>query len=246
MYFNDTVSKDNSLYHYALYLIGKTATDTTSLNITDFCRSANAYNRKGVYMAWRNSRGWEFDDSNYSTLPIATTTLVDSQQDYSLPSNALDVQRAEVLDNSGRYILLHRMDKEEVKDASLTEYYNTAGLPKYYDIVGNSILLYPAPSSSSVTTAAGLKLYFSRDVSSPTTPGAFRDISQEPGFHIMFHPYISYGVALDYGISKNYTQEKLVNIRLGLKEYEHNMTDYYSVRNDDYPTKFRPRLRSSL
>lgn len=246
MKYNDTVNKDNSLYHYALYLLGKSATDTTSLPIIDFCRSANNYYRKVAYLIWRNANGWEFDDSNYTTLPIATTTLVDARQDYALPSNALDIQRVEVMKSNGDYVLLSRMNKNEVKEEALSEYYSTNGLPKYYDLIGNSLFLYPAPSTEQVTAAEGLKIYLSRDISAPTTPGAFRDISQEPGFHINFHPYIACGVAVDYGTSKNYVAEKMQNLRLALKEYEVGISEYYAKRDRDYPTKFRPSVRSSI
>lgn len=237
------------MYHYTLYLLGKTATDTTSFPSTDWVRSAKTYYRKASYLIWKNATGWEFDDSNYTTLPIATADLVDQQQDYSLPSNALDVQRVEVKDDSGDYILLNRMNKTEVKDQALSEYYETPGMPKYYDVIGNSLMLYPKPSSSNVTVSSGIKLYLERDVSTPTMTtgsGAFREITQEPGFHINFHPYIAAGCAVDYGVSKNYTAEKMANLRLALKEYESSMAEYYASRDRDYPTKFRPSVRSSI
>ena len=249
MYYLNTTSKEDSLYHYTLYLLGKTATDTTSFPSTDWIRSAKAYTVKVGYLAWQNVAGWDFDDSNYTSLPIATADLVNSQQNYALPSNIFDVQRVEVMDNSGDYVLLNRMDKAEVKDQALSEYYKTDGLPKYYDLVGNSLLLYPKPSSSNVTLTSGLKLYFSRDVTSPTMTtgnGAFRDITAEPGFQSSFHPYIAAGCAVDYGVSKNYTPEKMANLRVALKEYESGIISYYSKRDRDYPIKFRPSVRSAI
>lgn len=249
MKFISTQSKDDSLYHYSLYLLGKTATDTTSYPSPDWVRSAKTYYRKAAYLIWRVSGGWEFDDSNYTSLPIATADLVNAQQDYTLPNNALEVERVEVMDDSGEYRLLNRMDKYEVKDEALSEYYDTDGLPKYYDVVGNSLMLYPKPATANVTLTSGLKLYLSRDVSVPTMTtgsGAFREITTEPGFQITFHPYIACGTAVDYGVSKNYTAEKMANLRASLKEYESQITDYYSKRDRDYPTKFRPSVRSSI
>lgn len=249
MKFISSSSKDDSLYHYTLYLLGKTATDTTSYTSSDWVRSAKTYYRKAAYLMWRQDAGWQFDDSNYTTLPVATTDLVNAQQDYSLPSNALDVQRVEVMKDDGKFVLLNRMDNKEVTNEAMSEYYDTNGLPKYYDVVGNSLLLYPIPATGSVTTSSGLKLYLSRDVSAPTMTtgnGAFREITQEPGFQITFHPYIAAGCAVDYGVSKNYTPEKMQNLRLALKEYETGINDYYSKRDRDYPTKFRPAVRSSI
>ena len=246
MKFLDTASKENSLYHHSLYLLGKTTTDTTSYAVTDWVRSANIYYRNAAYLIWRNDSGWQFDDSNYTTLPIATADLVDGQQDYALPSDAFDVQRVEILDGNGDYVLLNRMDKEEVKNRAMSEYYKTDGLPRYYDMVGNSLMLYPAPKEDDVTLTAGIKLYLARDVSAPSNPGAYRDIDQSPGFLVSFHPYISAGCAVDYGVAKNYTQEKMINLRLTLKENEQGILEYYAKRDRDYPTKFRPAVRSSV
>jgi hypothetical protein len=240
------------LYHYSLYLLGKTATDTTSYTVSDWLRSAKTYYRKAAYSIWRNASGWEFNDSNYvsstNNSPIATKDLVNAQQSYSIPTGALDIQRVEVMNNAGNYVLLSRMDKTEVREQALSEYYKTNGLPKYYDVMGNNVMLYPIPATGSITTTNGLKLYVARDISSPvmTSNGAFRTISSEPGFHITFHPYIAIGCSVDYGVAKNYTADKMNNLRLALKEYEAGIADYYGQRDRDYPTKFRPSVRSSL
>ena len=146
MQINISTSKEDSLYHYALFLLGLLNTDTTSFPAADFIRSANSWTRKAVYLTWKNSSIWEFDDSNYTTLPIGTTTLVDSQQDYALPTNALDVQRVEVKDSSGNFQVLKQFDKTQITEA-LTEYYETAGMPVYYDVIGGSLFLYPKPAT---------------------------------------------------------------------------------------------------
>jgi hypothetical protein len=234
------------LYHYTTYLLGKTANDSTSLPVSDFCRSANVYYRKAAYIIWRNTVGWEFDDSNYANLPTATTTIVDEQQDYGLPTNALSLERVEVLDIDGNYVKLTRMDKEEVISEAMSEYYKTPGMPRRYDVYANSVLLYPKPSTDYVTATKGLKLYLSRDVSVPSTPVAYRNISTQPGFQITFHPYLAYGAALDYGIAKNYTQTKIELLKTALQEYEIQLSDYSSKRDRDYPVKIRPKSRSSV
>lgn len=241
MYINDSTNPQNSIYHYTLFLLGLDSTDTTSYAVADFIRSANSWVRKAVFLSWRNSDAWEFDDSNYSTLPIATTTLVNEQADYSLPSNGLDVERVEVLDSSGNYKLLTQLDKGMV-DSAMTEYYETPGMPAYYDLVGNSLVLYPKPSASYVTVAAGLKLYLARDIDGFTT----LDTSQEPGFVPTFHPYVAYGSALDYAIAKNIDVNKVSVIKLGLNEYQSAIQDYYAKRNKDSKVKIRPRTKSNI
>ena len=249
MQFISTQSKDDSLYHYTLYLLGKTSTDTTSYTSTDWVRSAKTYCRKAGYLAWQNASGWKFDDSNYTSLPIATTTLVNGQGDYAMPTGILDIDRVEVLDDSGDYKLLNRMTKKEVKEYAISEYYKTDGLPKYWYPEGNSIFLKPEPATGSVTMVEGLKLYLSRDITAPTMTtgnGALREIITSPGFQVSFHPYVAIGCAVDYGVSKNYTQQKMDNLRASFREYESGIADYYSRRDREYPVKFRPAIRSSI
>jgi len=151
-----------------------------------------------------------------------------------------------VLGIDGNYVVIERMDKAEVNDTAMSEYYETPGMPRYYDIFGNSVMLYPKPDTGVVTATKGLKIYLSRDISAPSNPGAYRNISTQPGFQITFHPYLAYGVALDYGVSKNYPQDKIALLKTALQEYEIQLSDYYSKRDRDYTTKFRPKIRSSI
>lgn len=247
MKFIDTSSQHDSLYHYTTFLLGKSVTDTTSFPPSDWTRSAIVYYRKAAYYIWKNTSGWEFDDSAYtSDLPIATTTLVDQQQNYSIPTNALDIERVEVKGSDGTYVLLSRKNKEEITHHAMTQFYGTPGFPKYYDILGNSIFLYPAPAASVVTLVSGLKVYLARDISAPTIPTSYQSVATSPGFHIDFHPYISVGCALDYGVRSNYVKEKMDNLKALYTEYQTNMEYYYSQRDRAYPTKLRPARRSSI
>jgi hypothetical protein len=211
-------------------------TDTTSFPLADFARSVNSWLRTLVFLVWKNSPIWEFDDSNQTTLPIATTSTVASQQDYSLPSNALDVQRVEILNNS-EYQVLKQFDKTEIPQTALTEFYEVAGDPIYYDVIGNSVMLYPKPSS--VTT---LKLYLARDIVPFTTSST----TTEPGTTAMFHPYLAYGSALDYSIARNLDANKVATIRTGIALYENMVEEHASLKNRDYKTKLRPRLNNSI
>lgn len=234
--------KHNSLYHYTLYLLGLDSSDTTSLPVVDFIRSANSWLRRLVFLIWKSSAQWEWDDSNQTDLPIATTDLVADQQDYSLPSTAIDVQRVEVLDDDGNYQPLVQFDKSQVSDIALTEYYETAGLPIFYDIIGSSLFLYPKPSSTDVTTTDGLKLYLARDIDAFTTT----DTSQEPGIQPWFHPYISYGGAKDYAISKNLDANKVSLIDTEIVRYEVAIKEHAVKRNKDFKTRIRPKSSSSI
>lgn len=241
MKINSSTTPSDSLYHYTLFLLGLSATDTTSLPVNDFFRSVNSKLRKAAFLMWKSDSSWEFDDSNYDTYAIATTALVDGQQTYTLPTELLDIQRVEVMDNDGNYHLIDQFVKEKIGIA-LTEYNEEDGMPMYYDIMDGALFLYPAPSDSEVTTAAGLKIYLSRDIDEFDTT----DTTKEPGIKEIFHPYLAFSAAYDYAISKNMGQQRVQLLSNELTKYERSIEEYYSKRNKDYKVKLSPSSRSSI
>ena len=235
-YFNST-NKENSLYHDCLSLLGLSTSDTTSYPIADFTRSANEAYKLTNQLIWQNTGEWEFDDSNYTTLPDATRDLVASQKDYQIPSYAQKIDRLEVMDSSGDYQVVVQFDKSMNSDA-MTELYSTTGLPEYYDLVGRSIVLYPTPDATNCTLTAGLKLYFTRDIDKFDVT----DTTREPGFDKDFHRMISLGAAIDWALPKG------LNVLGGLQNQMSNMKEnlakFYGSRDRDLKTKIVPPIRS--
>jgi len=224
-----------------LFELGLSATDTTSFPIEDFTRSVNTWLRKAVFLIWHSSSTWEFDDSNYTTLPVATADLVADQQDYSLPTEALDVQRVAVLNSSSDYVRLKKFSKEQI-ETSLSEYYEDSGMPAEYEVRAGSLFLYPPPATGSVTTTKGLKIYIARDIN----PMEITDTDKELGIQEIFQPYVSFGAALDYAIAKNMSRDKITSLKVGLQEYKDTIKVYYAKRDKDIKIKIRPGAKSSV
>lgn len=177
---------------------------------------------------------WQFDDTNYTDLPIGTKNLVASQQDYTFDTTHLMVERVEVKDASGLWHLLSPLDETQVRE-SLTEYQKTAGMPTEYSLRGSSLFLYPPPASGSVTTTSGLKVYFQRtaDVftSAQVTTG-----TKVPGIASPFHMLLCYKASLPYCMS--YKKDRVGLYEKKAMDLERDMLAYYSKR-----TKMeRPRL----
>lgn len=235
---NNTIS--DSLYHHALYLLGIPVTDTTTLSLDNFTRSANIWYRNVAYWIWKIQDQWEFDDSTWTTIPIATTTLVANQQYYTLPTTALDVLRVEVMDVNGDYRLLTPIDNTMIKEAT-SEFFETAGMPQYYDLVGDSVVLYPKPSADSVTTVKGLKIYLQRDVN----PFSTTDRTRQPGFYVSFHPVISYGAAYDFAFS-NGLPDKANMLLTELGRFQNNIETHYAKRQKDFKKKINPVTKLSI
>ncbi len=227
----------------ARFLLGFGVNDTATYSNADIARNSNNWYRRAINLIWETVGDWEYDDTNYSTLPNATTDLVDAQSegicqaDYELPSGAQTVERVEVMDSDGDYVLMKSITKEQIKDEAMTEMFEESGMPEYYDMVGRSIILYPTPATADVTLTAGLKVYVSRDISEFNATTTTR----EPGFANNFHRFISVGNALDYANAKGMT-DKVSIYREQIATIQKEMQEFYARRHE---RDFRPRIMPS-
>jgi len=207
-------------------------TDSTTYPLIDKARNINAWYRKVVSWIREVPSVWEYDDSNLATLPIYTTDLVHKQQDYELQSTAQKIRRVEVLDSDGDYVLLNPIDSEEIGEAT-SEYYETAGLPQKYDLIGRSVMLYPKPSSADVTTTAGLKIYVDRDIDEFIST----DTTKEPGFVSNFHRVLSLGAAYDFESDPTAKNALMAQIM----DFKREIQNFYPTRQRESVVKIKPK-----
>lgn len=231
MQFSESTN-DTGLYQDALFLVGK---DTNNFPIKDFTRLVNRHYYDAVVDIWKSQDSWIFDDTNNSGLPQASQNLVDSQEAYDLPTGALKVRRVEVLDNSGDAHVLQPIREEEIGEA-LSEFAETDGLPRYYRLIKDQILLYPEPAAASVTTTNGLTIYFLREVDE----FAATDTTQEPGIPEPFHRILSLGAAYDFAIAKSLPQSQ--SLLLEKERLMVRMREFFATRHEASPPKLRPRV----
>lgn len=206
-----------------------TKTNSTSLPIADLVILANNAMERVASLIMQSDGLWQYDDTNQTDLPIGTTTLTDSQQDYSLSTTHLAIERVEVKDQNGNWSVLQQLDKQEYDGVSLSNAFPSTGLPEYYDVQGSSLLLYPAPN---YTQAASLKVYYKRG------PSLFdsSDTTKNPGFNSLYHDLIPLWVAYDYAISNGMNTAAAFMVEIQRKE--DMLKKDYSLRNKDNP----PRL----
>lgn len=235
MVFNDA-STNQGICQDARGLLGLGVNDTSSYPTADIVRSSNNWYRRAVNWIWQTVGDWEYDDTNATSLPIAVTDLVDSQSDYELPSGAQAVERVEIEDSDSNWVLLKPITKEQIKDEAMTEQFEENGLPIYYDMVGRSIILYPTPSDSEVTTSGGLKIYVSRDIEEFTVSST----STEPGFANNFHRIIPLGCASDYANARGMT-DKIGVFNSQIASLQTEMKEFYARRHErDFKLKIKP------
>jgi hypothetical protein len=219
---------EDTLYHCGL----NTVTGSySSYALADITRNINNSYLDTVRRIWDCAAGWQYDDSNQTTLPVGYATIVHNQQDYEIPTTAQRIQRVEIKDSSGNFQLLKQIDIHDIDNQSMSEFLETAGLPQYYDIVGHSVMLYPTPSSAYCTLASGIAVYVDREPTLFTTAST----TAEPGFASSFHKILSYSAAIDF-VQDKATQDRLVAMKSRL---EKGLVQFYSKRNVERKASIR-------
>ena len=199
-------------------------TNSTNYPIKDKTRNMNAWYRRTIGYIWKACGDWDFDDSNHTGLPSATTALVKDQDDYALPSGYMNIDRVELKDASGIWTKLVPFDKTKM-NMELDEFQKVPNIPMQYDLFANSLRVYPA---SNLDRAAALKIYFGRDIDE----FVITDTTQEPGFNKNFHRILSYGAAFDYAFANGITK-KVTSLRNEITIVKTEIEDYYKDRNAD-------------
>jgi len=235
-----------------IYFLTNTTGDTSatvkgSFQNSDLLISINkAYNRVASLIMMSDFR-WRWDDSNQTDLPIATAALVANQQDYSLSTTHLIIERIEIKDEDGNWYLLTHIDQSALKGyekEAMSEHEETAGTPTEYDLIGDSVFLYPKPSYSQ---AASLKIYFARGPSEFTDTQIWTsyalDGTKTPGFNTLFHDLISLLVAYDY--CSIYHKERAGYIFADIQKMEKSIQDFYGQRLNDGVRGMRVSLENN-
>ena len=233
-----STGKHGILQRATFLTFGDSLDHTADYPLADMVASANRWVQAVGLWIWRVSGTWEFDDSNYTTLPFATTNLVNNQQDYALPTTALALRRVEVRDANGIWSQLTQMDASEVGGA-LLEQGKIAGLPRHYDVVGNSLMLYPRPAAASVTLVGGLRMQVDRESLTFSVPASYITADPtEPGFAEPFHDIIPLGVSHDYLLGND--NDKATNILQQILLLRRDLEAFSGRRNVSKPTMITP------
>jgi hypothetical protein len=198
----------------------------TSYPLADKARRANSALETLIGKIINADGTWQFDDTNFTDLPVGTGTLVASQSAYTFADEFLDIENVKVKDKSGHWNILTPLDQSQT-DTPLEDYLVTDGMPEYYDKQGDTIRLYPAPSATYVTLASGLKVQFKRTGSLFTAA----DTTKEPGIASPYQILIAYMASIPYCMAYKKDRVPLYEKRVddGIRE----MIKFYSSREKD-------------
>lgn len=215
--------------------------DTTRYPVAQKTRRANMALDRFVYLAATADGVWQFDDTNYSDLPIGVTNLVSGQQDYTFASDVLLVSKVLCKASDGVFSELYPVDLSETRRNMAARNTwdlpsNNGGNPRAYDKFANSILLDPIPNYASV---GGLKVVFQRIASYFTAS----DTTKEPGIPKIFHMFIARYAALPYLIQNKIASKN--DVAAQIQQDELAIGDFFSHRNKDDTSSIKPKYRSS-
>lgn len=217
-----------------------TKTNSSSFSAADMLILINnAYERVASLIISVDGR-WQWDDTNNTDLPIATTALVANQQDYSLASTHLEITGVELKDTNGNWTPLIPIDQNDIKyNPSTTDFLKDAGLPQYYDKMGMSVFLYPKPNYSQ---DASLKIRFQR-APALYTSGEVTTGTKQPGFNSLYHDLIPLWVSYEYAFANGMnTANKFLE---EINRKEEALKSDYQLRSKDEQLSIRPIIISS-
>lgn len=207
--------------------------NSTSYPIADKVRRVNAALENLIGKLLGSDGTWQWDDTNYTTVPRGTGNLVEGQESYSFASEYLQIEHVDVLIDSSpdMWRRLKPLDREELGNLTTEEYFGLTsagnprtGTPEYFDIDGDSIRIFPAPTSTAVTLTAGLRISFRRTADLLTTT----DTTQEPGLPSPYHITLAYMAAIPYCMV--YKKDRVALYQLKVNEDIKDMLKFFGKR----------------
>ena len=215
----DIVSEINSLCD----------SDATSYPIAAKTRRVNAGLEEIIAEIINADGTWQYDDTNHTDLPVGTGTLVEAQESYSFTSEYLQVEQVKIKDVNGNWFPIKPFDPRDIElsGISVEEYFSATGRPEVYDILGDTIRLYPAPTSTAVTLASGLKVHFKRTADLFTTT----DTVQEPGIPSPYHILLAYYASIPY--CATYKKDRVAWLEKKWQEGVASIIKFYGRREKD-------------
>ena len=203
---------------------------TSDYATADKTRNVNRHFDDVVSLILQSDGNWKWDDTNNTDQNIGTINLVNAQQEYELiGSTYLTIDLIKVKDANGKYQVLQPVNHDLSTAQHLTHLEEgNAGMPRFYDKLGDYIYLYPKPSSSLTTLTDGLKVYFQRGASYFLST----DTTKVPGFAAPYHRILSVGAALDYALA-NGMNAKINILTPMLERLKQGLVDHYASRDGD-------------
>ena len=242
MQFSDTTNKTGILQRCELYngLPDGAITGDTTLKAY-FTGLVNEAYYDVVMEILRSQDAWDFDDSNRTNFPVATTPLVASQRDYAFDAalGILKMKRVDITYDGTNYYPATPVDSSEflfgVGNETLIDN-NFSKTAPAYDLKANSMLVYPLPSAADVAAGGLIRIELVRKLDDFATS----DTTQEPGIDRPWHDLIPLGASMKYSVIRN--MENAKNLKTLYDEGLEKLRVYYSRKQLDRQPVMVPQV----
>lgn len=217
-----------------------TNTDTNTYPIDDLTADLNTIYSEYVSVMLASDTRWQWDDSNFSTLPIATTDLVSGQRDYKFDDTFLKVTKVLVKDASGNFYELKQLDAQDsvsnFEAMSMNENNSpNTGQPEWFDLSGDILRLQPSPNYSQT---GGVKVLFQRYES----PFVSTDTTKTPAIPHSYHMGLAYGTAHIFALVHG--QPTVDRLKSEDIECRKSLAEFLSKRNKAERTTLTAKFRN--
>lgn len=202
----------------------------SSYTTTSLTASINRGLERTVALIRQADGRWQWDDTNQTDLPYATTTVNAGTDNITLDPTHYEIDRIEMkLSSATAYTKLIPFD---VSDPVCLDAYNstTQGTPVAYDKMGVSLIPYPVPSQSMT-----MRLFYRRG----TTYFITTDTTKTPGFNPLFHRLLSLWSAYDYAFINQLANKN--DLRQEITVMESALQQFYNVRDKDDKISLKAR-----
>lgn len=202
--------------------------NSVSYPIADLTRNLNRRWEEAKNYLYLSDGTWQSAETTYSV------NLVSGTQGYTIPRTHIKVMRVEILTADGQSKRLEAFDKSELKN-SVRDFENVDGEPRYYEMTGQTINLYPAPNYNATN---GLTWWFQG------TPDYFEttDTTAEADLIQTVDRYLSVGAALDYAIAKVLSNKN--DLQDQLDRLKEQLESIANRRHGDVNIVLKPRVIS--
>lgn len=224
MVFSDS-TYSQGLVEDARFLVGA---NSVTYPIADLTRNLNRRWEEAKNYIYLSDGTWQSAETTYSV------NLVSGTQGYTIPRTHIKVMRVEILTADGQSKRLEAFDKSELKN-SVRDFENVDGEPRYYEMTGQTINLYPAPNYNATN---GLTWWFQG------TPDYFEttDTTAEADLIQTVDRYLSVGAALDYAIAKVLANKN--DLQDQLDRLKEQLESIANRRHGDVNIVLKPRVIS--
>jgi hypothetical protein len=195
--FNDTTYADQGLIQECedICNLGEGGISGNTAKLRTFTRRLNIAKDRFYLLAQKYGILWPFDEVTQTDLPIFDTDLESGIPDYALDGDIRTVIQVFAKDSNGTVHELLPQDDRTAPNSYLTD---EGGTPTHYELVGNSLMLYPIPNYTTVD-GFGLTVVGEREGVKFTTGSGTAAI----GVPSMFFDYLANHASYPYCTSKS-------------------------------------------